>query len=156
MKKRKIILIVIIVLVISIQFVRIDQTAPYSNPQSELAIVASVPDNVIAIMKESCYDCHSNNTVYPWYANIAPVSWMLQNHIKEGREHMNFSDWGNYSAADRQDYLKECMEEINKGEMPLKGYVLMHSKAKLTPEEKEVLRQWFLGNSATGVVAALN
>lgn len=154
--KKKIILIVIVVLLVSIQFIRIDQTNPYSNPQSEFFTVAAVPQAVQVIMKESCYDCHSNSTTYPWYANVAPVSWMLKNHINEGREHLNFSEWGNYSMDDRLEILEECLEEIDKGNMPLKPYVIMHPEAKLTPEEKEALRQWFLGNSATSVVASLN
>lgn len=154
--KKKIILIVIVVLLVSIQFIRIDQTPPYNNPQSEFFTVASVPQGVQVIMKESCYDCHSNHTVYPWYANIAPVSWMLNNHIQEGREHLNFSEWGNYSIDDRHKILEECLEEIDKGNMPLKPYVIMHSHAKLSSDEKEAIRQWFLGNSATSVIAALN
>lgn len=81
---------------------------------------------------------------------------MLQNHINEGREHMNFSEWGNYMPEDRYEMMEESIEEIEKDKMPLRPYVLMHPEAKLSPEEKESLRQWFLGNSATSVIAALN
>ncbi|HLO91154.1 MAG TPA: heme-binding domain-containing protein [Lentimicrobium sp.] len=154
--KKKIILIVVVVLLVAIQFVRIDQTNPVSNPQAEFAVVASVPDNVQMILKESCYDCHSNHTFYPWYANVAPVSWFLQHDINEGREHLNFSDWGHYSADDRHDLLKECLKEVNEGEMPLKPYVLLHPNAKLTADEKETLKQWFSANSAISVLAARN
>lgn len=154
--KKKIVLVVVVVLLIGIQFIRIDQSVPYTNPQSEYFVVASVPSSIQTIMKESCFDCHSNHTTYPWYANIAPASWMLQNHIKEGREHLNFSEWGNYSSDDRNKMLEEALEEVEKDNMPLKPYVLMHPEAKLSSEEKDALRQWFLGNSATSVVAALN
>lgn len=154
--KKKIVLIVVIVLLVCIQFIRIDQSVPYTNPRSEYFVVASVPPAVQSIMKESCFDCHSNHTTYPWYANVAPVSWMLKNHINEGREHINFSEWGNYNTDDRYKMLEECLEEIEDNKMPLRPYVLMHPQAKLSSEEKETLRQWFLGNSATSVIAALN
>jgi len=154
--KKKIILVIVLVLLIAIQFVRIDQTNPSSDPKMDIAVVTTMPENVQSVLMRSCYDCHSNNTVYPWYANVAPVSWMLRNHIDEGREHMNFSLWGNYSEKDKQKMLEESVEEISKGNMPLKPYVLMHPQAKLSAEEKELVRQWFLGNSATSVVASLN
>lgn len=139
-----------------IQFIRIDQENPVTNPQYEFFTVASVPENVQSIFRTSCYDCHSNHTAYPWYSKIAPFSWMLANHIKEGREHLNFSEWGNYSKKDKIELIEECFEEIEEGNMPLKSYLLIHTDAKLSADEKELIRTQFLKESATGVIAVLN
>ncbi|HLN54064.1 MAG TPA: heme-binding domain-containing protein [Lentimicrobium sp.] len=154
--KKSVVVWTIIVLIVLIQFIRIEQENPQSNPQYEFFNVASVPQNVQAVFIASCYDCHSNHTNYPWYSNVAPVSWMMANHIKEGREHMNFSEWGNYSKKDKLKMIEESIEEIDKGKMPLKSYVLIHKDARLTPEEKEIIRTQFLKEGAIGSIAALN
>lgn len=154
--KKKIIIITIIALIVVIQFIRIDQTNPVNNPHYDYFVVATVPANAQKVIRESCYDCHSNETVYPWYANVAPISWMLQNHIEEGREHLNFSEWGNYSEKDRMEMLEDSMYEIGKGNMPLRPYVMLHPESKLTSEEKKLLRDLFLKESADKIMAALN
>ncbi len=154
--KKSVIIWTIIVLLILIQFVRIDKENPQTNPQYEYFATTSVPENVQVILKESCFDCHSNHTAYPWYANIAPASWMLSRHIQEGREKLNFSEWGNYSVKDRMELSEEIIEEVSENGMPLKSYVLIHRNAKLSPEEKEIIRTQFLKEGATGVIASLN
>ncbi len=156
MKKSVIIIGAIILLIVLIQFIRIDKENPQSNPQYEYFAVSQVPEQVQSILKKSCFDCHSNHTLYPWYSSIAPASWMLARHIKEGREHLNFSEWGNYSLKDRMEMAEDIIEQIEDGEMPLKSYVLIHKDAKLSNEEKEIIRSQFLKESATGVVASLN
>lgn len=94
-----------------------------------------------ALAVRACYDCHSNETHWPWYSNIAPLSWLVQDHVDEGREHLNFSEW------DRpQKHAEEAAEEVEEGEMPLFGYVLLHSSAKLTDTEREALIQGLEGS----------
>ncbi len=154
--KKKVAIWTVVVLIVLIQFIRIDQVNPESNPQYDFFAVSEVPENVQSIFKESCYDCHSNNTIYPWYSHVAPFSWILSNHIKEGREHVNFSEWGNYSMGDKLEMIEESIEEIEAGKMPLKSYVLIHKNAKLTKEEKEIIRKQFLKESSTGAIATLN
>lgn len=156
MKRKTIILLAIVVLLILIQLIRVDQTNPESNPKYDYFVVESVPANAQAIIRESCYDCHSNQTVYPWYSKIAPASWFLQNHINEGRHEFNYSEWGNYSSKDKKEMLEDMIKMIDEDEMPLKSYLLIHRNARLTDEEKTILRQLFLKESATGAVASLN
>lgn len=86
------------------------------------------------LAKKACFDCHSNETHYPWYSRIAPISFWLNNHIEEGREHLNFSDW-----TQRHSDADEVVEEIKEGEMPMKPYVIMHSEAKLSANEQNEL-----------------
>ncbi len=89
------------------------------------------------IIKNSCYDCHSNYTHYPWYSKIAPFSWLIANHIREGRKKLNFSEWMSYTKKHQIRKLEDIQDEINNGEMPLKSYLLIHRSAKLTKEQKE-------------------
>lgn len=87
----------------------------------------------------ACYDCHSNETVWPWYANIAPVSWRLQNHVEEGREHLNFSDWNQSNDNQEGEELEEMGEVVLEGEMPTQDYLLLHAGARLTSAERQAL-----------------
>lgn len=154
--KKKNILLTILILLILIQFIRVDQTNPESIMESNYFIVASVPSQIQSIMTESCFDCHSNQTIYPWYSKVAPVSWFLNQHIKEGRKKINFSEWDAYSTEDQVKIMEECIEEIKENKMPLKSYVLIHSKAKLSNEEKDALIQWFMAKPLTGTFPVLN
>jgi predicted Fe-S protein YdhL (DUF1289 family) len=140
--KKKIIIGLVIIFVI-MQFFRIDKTNPPIVEANDFLVVNSTPPEVAKIIKASCYDCHSNQSVYPWYTNIAPVSWFIKHHIDEGREHFNFSDWNLYSSKDKVHILEECAEEVEEGEMPLKTYTLMHGDAKLSKEQKELLENYF-------------
>ncbi len=97
---------------------------------------------VAGILKTSCYDCHSNQTQYPWYANLAPVSFFLADHVEEGKEHLNFADWGNYTAKRKDHKLEEVLEEIEKNEMPLDSYTLIHQDAKLSAAQAEAIINW--------------
>ena len=141
MKKK--ILYVLIIVTAGIQFIRIDKTKPEINPSIDYQKIANVPDDVLNILKASCYDCHSNETSYPWYSNVAPVSWFLKNHINEAREHVNFSEWGKYTDEKQFKIREECKEEIEEEEMPLNSYTLMHSDAALDENKKNVLLTWF-------------
>lgn len=101
-----------------------------------------MPDSILAILKMACYDCHSNNTNYPWYSNLQPVAWFLNRHIVEGKAELNFDEFGVYSKRRQQSKFKSIVSQVNKGEMPLKSYKLFHKKANLTKKEKDLVIDW--------------
>lgn len=133
-------------ILILMQFFRIDKTNPPIDSAITFQQIEQPPTTVSEILKTSCYDCHSHQTEYPWYSNIAPVSLILQNHIVEGREHLNFSTWGNYPASERSELLEEAIEEIEENKMPLYDYLWLHADAKLTASKKAELINWLKGN----------
>ena len=107
------------------------------------------PAHVHAILKRSCYDCHSHETVWPWYSRIAPASWLLAWDVKEGREELNFSTWHQYSNRKRTKKLREIAEEIEEGEMPPWFYIPLHPEARLSSQDKQHLRTWALQDVQT-------
>ena len=100
------------------------------------------PKEVKSILENTCYDCHSSNTKYPWYNNVTPVNYWLASHVNEGKSHLNFSDWKSYSIAKKDHKLDELIEEVEEGEMPLKSYTYTHSEAQLTAEERKLVTEW--------------
>lgn len=118
------------------------QLFPYRGDNPLEGAPLSAPAGVEKILRQSCYDCHSNTTVWPWYSRVAPVSWFVVHHVKEGREHLNFSGWNNLSHKDQAEALDEIREQIEEGEMPLSTYVLGHPEAALSPQEKTELLDW--------------
>ena len=94
------------------------------------------------MLKTSCYDCHSNQTVYPWYSSVAPVSWLVIRDTKEGRKELNFSNWEKYSKMDKAKLLDDISEEVEESEMPMPIYFIMHSDAKLSKENRDELVKW--------------
>jgi len=112
------------------------------NKENDISTVYPVPENVQKIFTESCYNCHSNNTDYPWYANIQPVAWWLDDHIKEGKKELNFNEFAKYRIAKQYRKLEECIDEVKEGEMPLESYTIIHRNTKLSPEEKETIFNW--------------
>lgn len=131
---------------LAIQLFRPDTTNPAVDPALDIKQVVQVPAEVQSLLKDACYDCHSNETQYPWYSQVAPVSWFVVNHIREGREALNFSTFGNLSAEDRAEAMEESAENIQEGEMPLESYVWMHPEAKLSDAQRTTLYQWFNAN----------
>ena len=101
-----------------------------------------LPDSVEAILKASCYDCHSNNTVYPWYAEIQPVRFWLDDHIHEGKEHLNFSRFSHYRVNKQLHAIQGVSKSIKEGEMPIESYTFIHTYAKLSPEQSAKLISW--------------
>jgi len=134
--------IVVVMIFIVIQF--IPGSYPKNKPADENDIITyhQVPQEVAAILKTSCYDCHSNQISYPWYSRIAPVSFLLSHDINEGREELNFSDWGKFEKRRMIKKLDELTEEVEEGHMPLPIYTFIHTNAKLNDEQKEVLDNW--------------
>ena len=102
----------------------------------------NVPKNAEAILRTSCYDCHSNNTNYPWYANIQPVRFFMEHHIKEAKEDLNFDEWGKYSKRKQENKLDRIVKQIKSDEMPLASYTLIHKNARLTTVQKEEIMDW--------------
>ena len=91
------------------------------------------------------YDCHSNQPTFPWYANVAPISWWIKHHIDEGSEHLNFSEWGTFTPKRKHHKLEECVEMLEDGEMPMSSYTWMHNESKLTDVQRLLLVNWFKG-----------
>ena len=121
---------------VAIQLVPVEQ----ANPPVETEVDA--PDDVRAILERSCYDCHSNETRWPWYSRIAPLSWVVAYDVEEGREHLNFSAWNRLDAGERAEAIEEVWEEVEEGEMPLWFYLPLHPEARLSPDDMERLEAW--------------
>ena len=132
----------LLVALLLIQFIRPSQENPPTEQSQSFQQVANPPVEVVGVLKSACFDCHSNETVYPWYSQIAPFSWWLANHINEGREHLNFSTYGQISAEDKGKVMEEIAEVIQKNEMPLASYTWLHPEAKLSEEQKNMLIRW--------------
>lgn len=142
MKAIKKILIALAVVFIVIQF--IPSGIPKNIPEDENSIANSnlVSAPVKEQIKKSCFDCHSNQVQYPWYSKLAPSSWLLANHIREGKSHLNFSEWEAYSNREKIGLLEDIKDEVVSGKMPLKSYLLIHRDAKLNPEDISALIKW--------------
>jgi hypothetical protein len=102
----------------------------------------AVPDDVKQILSKACNDCHSNNTTYPWYSNIQPVRFWLDDHVNDGKKHMNFNEFSSFRIARQYKKLDECIEQVKEGEMPLESYTWIHKEAKLSDAEKQKLFDW--------------
>ena len=126
----------LIAIALLIQLIPVEQ----SNPP-EMAPL-TVPDETARILTRACYDCHSNKTKWPWYSRVAPVSWWITDHVNEGREHLNFSNWGLSSAKDQAEYAEEIVEEVEEGKMPMSSYVVGHPEAALSETDIATLRAW--------------
>ena len=129
-------------LFIIIQFFQPEKNDNLINPQNDIVFKLEIPTMVKKKFADACYDCHSNKTKYPVYSRVAPVSWLLAKHIRDGKEHLNFSEWANYDKKKQIKLLTAICEEITSGEMPMKGYVFMHSKAIINEKELEEICLW--------------
>ncbi len=127
------------VLAAAAQFIQPDRTNPPENPATTFEAVAKPSPEVAAIIQRACRNCHSHSTKWPWYSRISPVSWLVANHVKEGRGKLNFSEWNLYSAEMSRLRLKQACSEVKAGEMPVWNYTLMHPEAKLSEADIQVL-----------------
>ena len=127
---------------IAMQFYRPEKNISHGDHSLTFLEETNPPESVRSVLKESCYDCHSDNTIYPWYNNIAPVSYWMADHIKEGKEHLNFSDWKNYSRGEKDHKLEELINEVSEGKMPLKEYTWTHENAALSQEQIDSVVSW--------------
>jgi hypothetical protein len=127
---------IVVIVLIAIQFIPVERTNPI--------VISDIdaPSGVKAILKKSCYDCHSNETEWLWYSYVAPVSWLVINHVNEGRKNLNFSEWGDLERTKQAKMREEIWEEIREEQMPLWQYRILHPQAKLTDQEKTLIRHW--------------
>lgn len=138
---KKILMGLLVVLVI-IQFIRPAKNTNTATQPNDIAVVMAVPNDVNVVLRKACYDCHSNNSAYPWYANIQPVYWWLNHHIEEGKDELNFSEFGTYKLKRKIKKFNEIAGEVTEGEMPLNSYTWMHKDAKLSKEEANIVINW--------------
>jgi len=138
----KIITIIVVVLFLGIQVVRPARTNPAVDESQTIFARTQMTPSVAAILNRSCNDCHSNKTVWPWYTQLAPVSWWLSNHVNEGRHNLNYSEWGHLNADRQERKLRQICDQVQDGNMPLSSYLPMHPKARLSEEDKKTLCDW--------------
>jgi hypothetical protein len=152
MSKLKKVLVVLLVILVVIQFIRPDKNIGNSYGANDVTQAIATSNEVKIILDKACMDCHSNNTSYPWYNNIQPVAFWLANHVDEGKEELNFSEFKTYKLKRQDHKLEEVVEMIQEGEMPLSSYTITHGDAKLTEAEKSLLINWANeGRKALGV-----
>jgi hypothetical protein len=142
MKVIKIVLLGLLAVLVIIQFIRPAWNKSESESANEITKVLVVPDSVRTILHNACYDCHSNNTSYPWYSNIQPVAWYLANDIKKAKGQLNFDDFAGYPVRRQRGKLSAIADEVSDNGMPLPSYRLMHKNARLSQEEKAHLINW--------------
>jgi hypothetical protein len=130
------------ILFIALQFIRPVHNKSGQILTTDISKVATIPDTVLTMLKNACYDCHSNNTDYPWYSNIQPMGWLMARHIIKGKEELNFSEFGNYSQRRQASKLNGIVNSIKDNIMPLSSYRMMHKNAQLSTNEKTILINW--------------
>lgn len=138
---KKILVFLLIVLVI-IQFIHPKPNKSTGEQPNNIGKVYAIPADVESILEKACNDCHTNNTNYPWYSNIQPLDWWLNNHIVDGKKHLNYDEYTNRSLRYQYHKMEETIEMVKEGEMPLDSYTWMHKNAKLTEAEKTKLIEW--------------
>lgn len=135
--------VLVVAIVLVIQVIPVERNVSTVPPGQSFEKTEKVPANVAAILKVSCYDCHSNNTRYPWYSELQPGAWFMAQHIKKGRDELNFDEFNNYSKRRKKAKIKSIISQIEKDEMPLKSYRMMHGNARLSADEKKELLDFF-------------
>lgn len=142
MSRTKKILLSLLTVFVAIQFLQPTHNVSDKILQTDFVNLYAVPDNVRSILKTACYDCHSNNTRYPWYSHIQPIAWFMANHVKEGKQKLNFSDFGSYSSRQQISKMKAICNQIKDDEMPISSYRLMHKSAVLDTGQKKIITEW--------------
>lgn len=130
------------ILAAAIQFIRPERPHTTEDLKKNIRAYVSMDDAIYQTLIRSCGDCHSNTTQWPWYSEIAPVSWVVAGDVENGRRHLNFSEWGNYAPKKMGKKLNQIAEVMADSSMPLTSYVLMHKEAKLSTAELKMLEQW--------------
>ena len=136
------ILLILLIIFIAIQFIKPARNKSVQVLPTDISKAVSVPENVKTILQTSCYDCHSNNTDYPWYNYVQPAAWILGNHIRHAKRDLNFSVFGSYPIRKQQSKLKAIADQIKDGEMPLYSYTIIHNNARLSKEQKAIIIDW--------------
>jgi hypothetical protein len=141
-KITKWVVIVVACLFILLQFKRPARTNPVSETSLSIEAHTQMAPQVKEILDRSCRDCHSNNTEWPWYTNVAPVSWWIADHVNEGRKQLNMSEWSKLDKIRQDKKLRQICDEVEDGAMPLSSYLPLHPKAKLLDQDKKTLCDW--------------
>lgn len=128
-----------------IQFIRPARNTSAAATPNDIGQKYQIPTAVDRILRTTCYDCHSNNTTYPWYANIQPVAWWLADHVKEGKNELNFNEFLSYKPKKAHHKLEEVVEQVQAGEMPLKSYTIVHRNADLDDAQRKTVADWATG-----------
>lgn len=136
------ILIGLLIVFVIIQFFRPAKNVSAQASEQDISALYPMPDSVKVILDKACNDCHSNNTKYPWYNNIQPMAWWMNDHVEEGKGELNFSEFGKRPLDKQARKLKKLVEEVEEGEMPLNSYTWIHKEAVLTEQEKNTLINW--------------
>lgn len=142
MKTIKIIALILLVVFVGIQFVPTELNQSNIVPKTDFMLVNKVPNTIKNKLQVSCYDCHSNNTTYPWYNKVQPVAWLLENHIKDAKAELNFSNWDSLSNRRKGSKLRSIIKQIESDEMPLTSYTLIHRNAIFSEPEKQEIMQY--------------
>jgi len=142
LKVVKWLVIVVVFLLVVAQFHRPAQTNPAIDQSLAFESHVQLDPKVAAVLDRSCNDCHSNKTRWPWYANVAPVSWFVIDHVDHGRSHLNFSEWGKYTREEQRTHFSQFCELVREGWMPLSSYTPLHPDAKLSDEDKKLICDW--------------
>jgi hypothetical protein len=140
--KKKTIWIILLVIVVVIQLIPSGRPEVTNNNPNDLLVNNQVPEEVANMLRAACYDCHSNESIYPWYAYVAPVSFLVNRDIRVGREELNFSDWKALKKMDQAKLLDKIIEEVGEEEMPMAIYPPLHSEARLSAADRKVLTDW--------------
>jgi len=135
-------LFIVIMIVIILQFFKPDIQNPSEDSKKFITSHLQMPNDVLNQLEKSCFDCHSFRTKWPWYSKISPVVYLINSDVQEGREHLNFSEWGDYSKSDMMEMLEDIEKEVMDGEMPLGIYLPLHPEAKLSDESKKMFVEW--------------
>lgn len=143
MKWWKYVFLALLVIAVVIQFIRPDMSPVPIDPKLTIEAVTPVPPHVDALLHNSCYDCHSNESRWPWYSQISPLSWWLKSHVNDARDKLNFSEFAKLPKKEQLKKLGDACDEVKKGDMPLKVYVPMHPAAKLSDAGRSELCTWF-------------
>lgn len=139
---KKVVLLIIILFILLQLFPGSERNRSDAIQPFSIGKLSQIPDTVNKILEIACYDCHSNNTKYPWYTNIQPVDWYLNHHIMEGKRELNFDEFLKYSTKRQYNKLESIVSQVEEGEMPLFSYTLLHTKAKLSGREKQLIMEW--------------
>ena len=131
-------LLIVVGVFLAIQFIPMVESNPAERSETP------APPEVAKVLRRACYNCHSNETVWPLYAKVAPVSWLVSSDVQEGREELNFSTWLEYNPSQQAEKRKDIGEEIQEGKMPPWYYVMLHPEARLSNDEQALLRSWSL------------
>lgn len=135
----------VVAVFIAVQFIPVERINPPASPEDAI----SAPPQVKAILRHACYECHSNETRWPWYSHVAPISWLIAHDVVRARREVNFSEWGSYYPATRRRKLEWMGRELREGNMPPWDYLLMHPSARLSRTDRAALQRWIESAPAT-------